>query len=103
MATAEPSEQELRRELQEERERLAEAVDTLRDELGAATDVSSKLRAKLPIVAGGAFALGFLKAGCVGATIGYLARRGREGDEKAAVCRFRFIVRGTLFIVFLSC
>jgi hypothetical protein len=90
MATTEPSEQELRRELQEERERLAEAVDTLRDELGAATDI----RSKLPIIAGGAFALGFLKAGGVGATMRYLARRGREGDEKAAFGRFRLIDRG---------
>jgi len=94
MATAEPSEQELRRELQEERERLAEAVDTLRDELGAATDVSSRLKSKLPIAAGGAFALGFLKAGGVGATMRYLARRGREGDEKAALGRYRLIDRG---------
>ena len=90
MATTEPSEQELRRELQEERERLAEAVDTLRDELGAATDI----RSKLPIIAGGAFALGFLKAGGVGATMRYLARRGREGDEKAALGRYRLIDRG---------
>jgi hypothetical protein len=93
MATTEPSEQELRRELREERERLADAVDVLRDEIGAATDVSSKLRAKLPIVAGAAFALGFLKAGGVGATMRFLARRGREGDEKASVGRFRLIDR----------
>jgi hypothetical protein len=93
MATTEPSEQEIRRELREERERLAEAVDELRDEIGAATDISSKLRAKLPIVAGGAFAVGFLKAGGVGATMRYLARRGREGDEKAALGRFRLIDR----------
>ena len=94
MATTEPSEQELRRELHEERERLAEAVDALRDEIGAATDIGSKLRAHLPVVAGSAFALGFLRAGGVGATMRYLARRGREGDEKAAVGRFRLIDRG---------
>jgi hypothetical protein len=93
MATTEPSEQEIRRELREERERLAEAVDELRDEIGAATDISSRLRAKLPIVAGGAFAVGFLKAGGVGATMRYFARRGREGDEKAALGRFRLIDR----------
>ena len=87
------TEQEIRDELREERERLAEAVDELRDEIGAATDISSKLRAKLPIVAGGAFAVGFLKAGGVGATMRYLARRGREGDEKAALGRFRLIDR----------
>jgi hypothetical protein len=84
---------ELRRELREERERLADAVDDLRAELGQAADVSGKLRAKLPLAAGGAFALGFLKAGGVGATARLLMRRGREGDEKAAVGRFRLIHR----------
>jgi hypothetical protein len=87
------TEKDIRRELREERERLAEAVDVLRDELGAATNVSSKLKSKLPLAAGGAFALGFLKAGGVGATMRLLARRGREGDEKAAVGRFRLIRR----------
>jgi hypothetical protein len=87
------TEKDIRRELREERERLAEAVDVLRDELGAATNVSSKLKSKLPLAAGGAFALGFLKAGGVGATMRLLARRGREGDEKAAVGRFRLIHR----------
>ena len=92
MATTE--EQDLRRELGAERERLAEAVDELRGELGKAADVKSKLRANLPLAAGAAFALGFLKAGGVGATARLLFRRGREGDEKAAVGRFRPIDRG---------
>ena len=34
-------EQQLRNELREERERLAEAVETLRDELEEATDVGA--------------------------------------------------------------
>jgi hypothetical protein len=93
MATTKPSEQELRGELREERERLAEAVDVLRDEIGSAANVSGRLRSKLPLVAGGAFALGFFKAGGVGATMRFLARRGREGDEKASVGRFRLIDR----------
>jgi hypothetical protein len=88
------AEQELRRELGEEREHLAAAVETLRGELGEATDVGSKLRANLPLVAVGAFGLGFLKAGGVGATMRLIFRRGREGDEKAAVGRFRLIDRG---------
>jgi len=88
------TEDDLRRELREERERLAEAVDELRGELGAAADVGGKLRSRLPLVAGGAFAVGFLKAGGVGATMRLLARRGREGDEKAALGRFRLIDRG---------
>jgi hypothetical protein len=87
------TEQELRREIDQERERLAEAVGELREELGEATNVGAKLRSKLPFVAAGAFGLGFLKAGGVGATARLLFRRGREGDEKAAVGRFRVIDR----------
>jgi len=87
------TEQELRDERGEGRERLAEAVDELRDEIDAATDVTGKLRAKLPRVAGGAFALAFLKSGGVGATARLLMRRSREGDEKAAVGRYRLIDR----------
>jgi hypothetical protein len=88
------TEQELRREIGAEREELASAVETLREELGEATNVSAKLRSKLPLVAAGAFGLGFLKAGGVGATMRLFFRRGRESDEKAAVGRFRLIDRG---------
>jgi hypothetical protein len=87
------AEEELRRELGEEREQLAAAVETLREELGEAADVGSKLRANLPLVAVGAFGLGFLKAGGIGATMRLLARRGREGSERAAVGRFHLIDR----------
>jgi hypothetical protein len=91
MATS--SEQDLRRELRDERAGLADAVDQLRTELGRAANVSGRLRSKLPLAAGGAFALGFLKAGGVGATMRLVLRRGREGNEKAALGRFRLIDR----------
>ena len=55
------TEQELRREVGAEREKLAEAVGTLRSELGAATDIRGKLRAKLPIAAAGAAGLGLAR------------------------------------------
>jgi len=87
-------EQRIRGELHEERTKLAEAVNDLRVELGEAADVGGKLKAKLPLAAGGAFALGFLKAGGVGATMRLLARRGREGNEKATLGRFRIVDRG---------
>jgi hypothetical protein len=72
------TEQTLRRELGEERERLVEAVDTLRDELGEATNIRAKLRSKLPVAAAGALGLGFVAAGGIGATARLLFRRGRE-------------------------
>ena len=71
------TEQNLRRELGEERERLAEAVDTLRDELGEATNIRARLRSKLPVAAAGALGLGFVASGGLGATARLLFRRGR--------------------------
>jgi len=83
----------IREELRAERAGLADAVDTLRGKIGAATDVSGKLKSKLPVVAAGAFGLGFLKAGGVGATMRLVMRRGREGDVKAKAGRFSLIDR----------
>jgi len=68
----------VRREIESEREQLAQAVDELREGLGEATDIAGKLRAKLPAVAAGALGAGFFLAGGVGATMRLLARRGRE-------------------------
>jgi hypothetical protein len=76
------TDKELRRELGEEREKLAGAVATLRSELGDATDVSGKLRANLPAAAAGALGLGFLASGGLGATARLLVRRGRAGRPK---------------------
>jgi len=87
------SEQEIRKEIEAEREKLAEAVGTLREELGEATDISGKLRSKLPAVAGGALGLGFVLAGGIGATARLLMRRGREGNAEAKVGRFSLIRR----------
>jgi predicted nucleic acid-binding Zn-ribbon protein len=91
MATAD--QQEIRRELSAERDRLAAAVDELRDEIGEATRVREKLQSKLPLAAGAAFALGFVKAGGIGATARLVARRSREADEKVEVGRFRLVRR----------
>jgi hypothetical protein len=85
--------EQVRREIEQEREQLATAVDQLRDELGEAADISGKLRAKLPVVAMGALSAGFVLAGGVGATMRYFARRGREGHEKVRVGRFSIFDR----------
>jgi hypothetical protein len=84
---------EVRRELESERERLAQAVDSFRAEVKDATNVGAKLRGNLPVVAGGALAAGFFLAGGVGATMRLLFRRGREGKEKARFGRFSFVDR----------
>lgn len=84
---------DLRREIEAERTQLAGAAETLREEIGEATDISGKLRANLPVVAAGALGMGFLLAGGIGATARLIFRRGREGETKAKVGRFRIVDR----------
>jgi hypothetical protein len=84
----------VRRDIEAEREQLAEAVGTLRHELGEATNVGTKLRAHLPVVAAGALGAGFFLAGGIGATMRLLARRGREGRTQARIGRFGVVDRG---------
>ena len=69
--------EEVRREIESEREQLAGAADTLREEISDATNVGAKLRANLPAVAVGALGVGFLLSGGVGATARLIFRRGR--------------------------
>jgi len=93
MANRSRSTEEVRHDIEAERERLAAAVVELREEMGEATDVTAKLRAKLPVVAVGALGTGFMLAGGIGATMRLLFRRGREGTEKARVGRFTIVDR----------
>jgi hypothetical protein len=85
--------EDVRREIESEREQLADAAETLRTSLGEATNVGAKLRARLPAVAAGALAVGFVVAGGVGATARLIFRRGREGETKARLGRFRLVDR----------
>ena len=83
----------VRREIETERDQLAAAVESLRDSVGRATDVAGRLRANLPAVAAGALGAGFVLAGGIGATMRLLARRGREGKERARIGRFAVVDR----------
>ena len=69
---------DVRRDIEAEREQLADAVDDLRKGIGEVTDVSGKLAANLPAVAAGALGAGFFLAGGIGATMRLIFRRGRE-------------------------
>jgi hypothetical protein len=89
MAKTTPTD-EVRRQIEAEREKLADAVDGLKD----AADVTAIVRSKLPVIAAGAAGAGFFLAGGVGATMRFLARRGREGHTKAKAGRFRLVDRG---------
>ena len=87
--------EQIRAELDAEREELATSVEYLREELGEATDVTAKLKSKLPLVAAGAASAGFVLAGGIGATFRYFARRGRDHDrdEKLRVGRWSIFDR----------
>lgn len=84
---------DVRREIEAEREQLADAVDHLRGGLADATNIAGKLRQRLPVVAAGALGAGFLLAGGVGATMRLFARRSREGTTKAKVGPFSLVDR----------
>jgi hypothetical protein len=84
-----PTPPELRRELAIERERLAESMERLRGSL----DVGATVRPKLPLVLAGAFAVGFVVSGGIGATMRLIARRGREGHAKARIGRLVLVER----------
>jgi len=58
------------------KQELEAAVEQLRDGLGDA--VAGKLNGRLPVVAAGALGAGFFLAGGIGATMRFLARKGRE-------------------------
>ena len=81
--------EQVRRDIEAEREQLAEAVDDLR----ASANLSGMLRSKLPIVAAGALGAGFFLAGGIGATMRLLARRSREGTTKAKLGPFSLVDR----------
>jgi hypothetical protein len=89
MAAETRSPEQVRTEIESERERLAKAVDDLRNGL----DVGGAVRAKLPVFAAAALGAGFVLSGGIGATVRLLMRKSREGETKARVGRFRLVDR----------
>ena len=85
--------QDVRREIEAEREQLSDAVDELRKGIGEVTDVKGKVAANLPVVAAGALGAGFFLAGGIGATMRLLFRRGREDTTHARLGRFGIFER----------
>ncbi len=81
--------EQVRRDIETERERLAGAVDDLRSEM----DVNAKLRGKLPLAAAAALGAGFVISGGIGATMRLVMRRNREGRTKARFGPFSFVDR----------
>jgi hypothetical protein len=81
--------EQVRRDIEAERERLADAVDDLRSEM----DVNAKLRGKLPLAAAAALGAGFVISGGIGATMRLMMRRSREGRTKARFGPFSLVDR----------
>ena len=54
--------EQVRLEIEAEREQLTGAVDSLRSGISEAANIGTKLRAKLPVVAAGAVGVGFVFA-----------------------------------------
>jgi hypothetical protein len=87
------STEQVREEIESERERLASAVDDLRAGIDDATNIGAKLEGKLPVAAAAAAGVGFVLAGGIGATMRLLMRRGREGKTKARFGPFSLVDR----------
>jgi uncharacterized protein involved in exopolysaccharide biosynthesis len=88
-APATDTPEQVRAQIAAEREQLVAAVDEMR----AAADPTAVLKSKLPLLAIGAFAAGFVLGGGIGATMRLAFRRGREGREQARLGRFALIRR----------
>jgi len=70
-------EETIRGEIRTERAELAEAVGELRGAVARIKRIGAKLRSKQAIGAGGAVAVGFVKAGGIGALARLIRRRNR--------------------------
>ena len=89
-ATQRTHTEQVRRDIEAEREQLAGAVEHLRDSLGEATNISGKLKSKLPVVAGAAPRSASCSPAASARRCGYFARRGREGTRRCASAAGRF-------------
>lgn len=81
--------EQVRRDIEAERDRLAVAVDDLRSEM----DVNKQLKSKLPVATVAALGAGFVISGGIGATMRLLMRRSREGTTKARFGPFSLVDR----------
>jgi len=83
------SAEQVRRDIEAERERLAGAVDDLRAEM----DVNTQLKGKVLPAAAAALGIGFVVAGGIGATVRLLMQRREESETKSRFRPFSFVHR----------
>ena len=82
--------EQVRLEIEAERDQLTGAVHSLRSGIGEATNIGAKLRAKLPLVAAGALGVGFVVAGGIGAAMRLAAGRRQSSRRKIRFGRISF-------------
>ncbi|HEY6835776.1 MAG TPA: DUF3618 domain-containing protein [Gaiellaceae bacterium] len=87
------SPEDVRRDIESQRERLAASVEDLRDGIGEATDLRRVLEGKLPVATAAALGAGFFLAGGIGATMRLIMRRSREGHTRARLGHFSLVDR----------
>jgi len=80
--------EQVRRDIEAEREGLAVAVDDLRAEM----DVNARLKGKVLPAAAAALGVGFVIAGGIGATVRLLMQR-QEDEKKSRFSPFSFVDR----------
>jgi hypothetical protein len=80
--------EQVRREIEAERQQLAGAVENLRGEIGHVKDVAGKVRERVPLLAGAAATLGFVLAAGIRATKRRVAGRRRARAAKARAGRW---------------
>ena len=83
---------QLRRDIEIEREQLVDAVGSLRRTVQT-TRLTEGLERGLPMLIAGAFVLGFVLSGGVGAAVRLAFRRGRESRPLLEVGRFALVGR----------
>ena len=84
--------EQLRREIEHEREELVQAVDTLR-ESATTGRLAGALEHRLPLVVGGALLAGFVASGGIGAAVRLAFRRGRESRPLLRLGRYAIVER----------
>ena len=84
--------EQLRREIEREREELVHAVGALR-QTAAAKRVTQALEHRLPLVLAGAFFAGFVVSGGIGAAVRLALRRGRDSRPRLRIGRFAIVER----------
>src|SRR3954451_16820384 len=81
--------EQVRRDIEAERDRLADAVDDLRSGM----DVNKQLKGKLPVAAAAGLGVGFVVSRGIRAATRLVRRRGGEGRKNPRFGRFSLVDR----------